>query len=383
MTQSWPLSRQQVLDPNGRPYLSPRVRFFEAGTTTPLVVYADPAFVQAHPDPVVGDGYGRFPRVYLKPGLYAEEMQAPDGSLIWRDDGLGEAVVEPETPEPPVVPDPVAYFGTGDVKWRCDSLPIAGWVRMNGHTIGSGVSGASERASADTRALYLYLWNTFPDPVAGVVGGRGSSAGADFSAGKQIVIPDMRGCAAVGLDDMGNAPSGRIATFVTLNLTPGLVTATVDDAGRIAVGMQIFAPGVPVGTQVIQVSGLTITMSAPAGAGAGTVAARLGAVDGQQPGAFGGLSLVTLLNANLPIALPAGTVAVPEHRHQYVTYGTLVGASAGAGGTPVVNLWKDTVAAETGPEPAQTLDVSQPNPGGGRPVSTLPPARVGTFFMKL
>ncbi|MEI0296549.1 hypothetical protein R1N38_29235, partial [Klebsiella sp. 76637] len=41
--ETWPLSRQQVLDASGRPLLVPSVAFFKAGTTTPLAVYSDPA----------------------------------------------------------------------------------------------------------------------------------------------------------------------------------------------------------------------------------------------------------------------------------------------------------------------------------------------------
>lgn len=379
MTISWPLSRQQVLDPNGKPYLSPRARFFAGSTTTPLVVYADPDYGQPHPDTIVGDANGRFPRVYMKPGLYAELVMAPDGAELWRDDNLGEAVVDVVDPDPPVVLLPAQYFSTGDVKWRCDSLPIPGWVRMNGHTLGNAISGASERADADCKALYLYLWSTFPDTVFGVVGGRGGSAQADFDAGKQIVLPDMRGAAAVGLDDMGNGAAGRIAAFATITLTSGSVTATVDDASRIASGMQIFAANVPTGTTVVQVVGSTVTMSAPAGVGAGTTGARFGAIDSQQPGSFGGTALTAISNANLPVNLPGATVTIPGHQYQYVKYLTL---AAAAGGTDQRNLWKDLDNGVIQTEPEQLI-VEQQNPGGGRPLSTLPPARVGTFFMKL
>lgn len=64
-----------------------------------------------------------------------------------------------------------------------------GWLILNGQTIGSASSGASARASADTEALFLILWN---DTNAEVVGGRGTTAASDFEANKELVLPDTR-----------------------------------------------------------------------------------------------------------------------------------------------------------------------------------------------
>lgn len=73
-----------------------------------------------------------------------------------------------------------------------------GWLLLNGQTIGNALSGASARASNDTEALFLILWN---DTNAEVVGGRGSTAAADFAAGKQLVLPDARKRVLAGLSD--------------------------------------------------------------------------------------------------------------------------------------------------------------------------------------
>lgn len=69
-----------------------------------------------------------------------------------------------------------------------DSAP-EGWLLLNGQTIGNASSGASARASNDTEALFLILWN---DTNAEVVGGRGDTAAADFAANKELVLPDAR-----------------------------------------------------------------------------------------------------------------------------------------------------------------------------------------------
>lgn len=78
----------------------------------------------------------------------------------------------------------------------------SGWIFLNGSTIGSEFSGA-DRANSDTVDLYSLLWNSLTNDYAPVSGGRGSSAGADFSANKPITIPDARGRVIVGKQDSG------------------------------------------------------------------------------------------------------------------------------------------------------------------------------------
>jgi hypothetical protein len=62
--------------------------------------------------------------------------------------------------------------------------------------------------TADTSALFLYLWGA--DANLAVSGGRGGSAAADYAANKTIALPDWRGRALAGLDDMGNSAAGRL-----------------------------------------------------------------------------------------------------------------------------------------------------------------------------
>lgn len=97
----------------------------------------------------------------------------------------------------------------------------SGWVRVNGRTIGSAASGATERANADTEDLYTLLWNNYSDSVCAVSSGRGASAAADFAANKTIALPDLRGRSFFGLDDMGNSAASRLGTVVTSATTNG------------------------------------------------------------------------------------------------------------------------------------------------------------------
>lgn len=386
--ESWPKSRQQILDASGRPLLVPSVAFFKAGTTTPLAVYSDAALTKPLAQPVKADGTGRFPRIYLPTALYAEQVTGPYGNLLWFDDGLG--TVPPTTGgdgEGGTV-DLTAIAATGDVKWRMDAGIMPGWVRMNGRTLGGAGSGATELASATASAAFAYLWNTFPDTVASVVGGRGTSAASDFSAGKQIVIPTMQGLIQAGLDDMGSSPAGRLQTITDLTLTAGSATATVFNSARLAIGMTVIATGISAGTTITDINGTTITLSQAASAGStGTVSgARFSALgDAQLPGQIGGDALTGLSNKNLPATLPGGSVTVDYPAHSYITHETLAAASlsSATGSVTVSNLQQGLANANTGVPAAKTFGVSQPNPGGGLPFSNLPPTRLGTFYLKL
>jgi microcystin-dependent protein len=75
-----------------------------------------------------------------------------------------------------------------------------GWVRLSGLTIGSSTSGSTERANDDCEDLFKLLWNDCTDTECPVVGGRGVSADADWSANKQITLWDCRNEVLAGLD---------------------------------------------------------------------------------------------------------------------------------------------------------------------------------------
>ena len=76
----------------------------------------------------------------------------------------------------------------------------SGWVRANGRTIGSVTSGGTERANADSEALFLYLWAA--DASLSVSGGRGANAADDW--GKQEIALLTGGEGNRRLDGMGN-----------------------------------------------------------------------------------------------------------------------------------------------------------------------------------
>ena len=83
-------------------------------------------------------------------------------------------------------------------------------MRLNGRTIGSATSGATERANTDTQALFEYLWQN--DSALAVSTGRGASSSADWAANKTIALPDGRGRVLAALDDMGSTAAGRLTS---------------------------------------------------------------------------------------------------------------------------------------------------------------------------
>jgi len=385
MTISWPLSRQQVLDANGRPYLPAYANFFAGGTTDPLTVYADADLTVPLPQPVVADGTGRFPRVYLPAGLYAEQVLGPYGDVLWRDDDLGEPV--PSTGgEPAPTVDPNGVASTGDVKWRMDAAILPGWVRMNGRTIGAQGSGATEFADASAAALFAFLWTTFPEGIVSVVGGRGTSAAADFSAGKQITIPTMQGLVAAGLDDMGSSPAGKLQTITNVALTAGSATAQVADPSRLTIGMVLIGVGISASTTIIDIVGSTITLSQPAAAGStGTIVGRFSLMgDAQMPGQVSGDAITGLLPQMLPKITPSGTIdPILDHQHQVNFNFQQAYAAGGQGAVGSVGQPASNQNGQTQPAGAQTLAFHGTPFGGGQAHPNLQPTRLGTFFMKV
>lgn len=95
----------------------------------------------------------------------------------------------------------------------------AGWVRANGRTIGDASSSATERADDDTAYLFALLWAYYSNTVCPVSGGRGASSAADYAAHKTIGLPDLRGRAMFGLDDMGNSAASVLTASTIVGPT--------------------------------------------------------------------------------------------------------------------------------------------------------------------
>lgn len=183
---------------------------YQPGTTTCAAIFSDFALTAALPCPIVLNTAGRIPSIYAADGSVRLRILNSLNVLQYDQDNVAIVTAAAtsgggSTP----IPDSTQIFGTRDLKIRFDDQPITGYVRMNGRTIGSATSGATERANADTQPMYSQLWS-FAN--VSVVAGKGASAAADWAANKQLVLPDMSGHMLGGVDDMGAGPANRITS---------------------------------------------------------------------------------------------------------------------------------------------------------------------------
>lgn len=183
--------------------------FFDPSTTTPRTVYTDSALSVPHTHPVEADAYGKWPAVYLPAGEYRYRLTTSAGVTIIDFDGI---LPSEQVDTDPDAVDADKLLSTGDIIFQLKAGTRTGFVRCNGRTIGNAASGGSERANADTEDLFTYLWDNLSDTICPVSTGRGASAAADYAANKTIGLPDMRGRAPFGLDDMGNSAGSIIAS---------------------------------------------------------------------------------------------------------------------------------------------------------------------------
>lgn len=235
MTIMVPQSGIPWIDPCGDPYAGAKAYFYLAGTTTPKTVYTGADKGLPHDSPVVANGSGMFPAIFVDGDDYRLRIETASGATIWDVDGISVPQI---TTGGGGGDTPVQFlFQTGDFKDRHGTGSHAGWVRANGQTIGAAASGATERANSDCQALFEYLWNA--DSTLAVSGGRGGNATSDWAANKRIALPDHRLRAAIGMASMGAAASTIIPASIfdgsengdTLGATVGVgsVTLTVNE----------------------------------------------------------------------------------------------------------------------------------------------------------
>lgn len=313
----------QSVDVNGIPLRNSVLTVYQGGTLTLANCFQDIGLAIPAQNPMTADFTGRLPVFYVADGVYRVRLVDEFGVEVFdlaqvasigasSSGGGGSAV------------DPTTIFQTGDPIWLPINNTRTGWVRMNGRTIGSATSGASERANADCQPLYLYLWATFTDALCPVSGGRGVSAAADWAANKPIGLLDMRGSAPFGLDTMGNAAAG-VLTQANLGADPTVAATAIGEQSHL------------------------------------------------------------LATSELPTVTPAGTIAVAAHAHALHVDANVQGGggltSSITGSTPAGNGKAISVGATDNTTATATF-TGTPFGSGARH-NTVPPGRVGTWFQKL
>jgi microcystin-dependent protein len=206
--------------------------------------------------------------VSLKHAFNSPKGDGPDASVVrpsnWNAEHAltltGPAVLgKPGAGNGPAVEMPAGAFGqqvlaaadqnafngitgalpTGAMMMFCGGLAsITGWVRANGLTISSLAGAGTERHTADCKPLFVHLYNSFPDTVCPVSGGRSGNAVNDFVANKTLRLPDLRGKQFTGDDVMGNA-AANVNPGGTLGVTGGAPTHAIAQANLPAVAIPI------------------------------------------------------------------------------------------------------------------------------------------------
>lgn len=320
-----PYSLSQQLDQYGKPLSGCKLYVIKAGTTsTPQNAFQDSALTLPLPNPIICDSAGRLPQFFLADGSIKVRLTSSAGVnqavadnilVIGPSGGAGTGAG---------TIDATTILATGDVKSRYGTGILAGFVRLNGRTIGSATSGATERANADSQALFEYLWAT--DTSLIVSAGRGASANADWVANKTLTLPDGRGRVLAGLDDMGSVSSGRL-TSTYYGVSPTVL------------------------------------------------------------GAVGGSQTQQILQAQLPAVAPTftGNTAgiTVNSAPTNITQGLFAVNSFSGGGTSITYFQANPVSSQVTSTGSFTPSGSISPLGSGSPLATLPPSLLITNYMKL
>lgn len=133
------------------------------------------------------------------------------------------------------------FAQTGQVAQFFQKIAPVGWVWVNGGTIGSASSGATNRANSDCHDLFIHIWNNAEDAECPVLGGRGFSAEDDWSAHRQITLPDSRdrfsrAWGATSIDpsrELGSVQADQMQGFKTVDTVYTVGTPGAGGSGAI------------------------------------------------------------------------------------------------------------------------------------------------------
>lgn len=179
---------QFEVDQNGVPLGGSQLFFYATGTNTLQATYQDVTLLTPNTNPVIADANGRFGNIWLIPATAykvqlwtAPTTDDPTGSQIWSFDPVGPASGGTPTNVVGIIGEVRAFAGPSG------SVP-AQWYLCYGQAV--------------DRTTYASLF-----AVIGTVWGIGNGS-TTFN------LPDLRGRALLGVDDMGGTPANRITSGV-------------------------------------------------------------------------------------------------------------------------------------------------------------------------
>lgn len=170
---------------SGAPLAGAQLFFYQTGTTTPVTVYQDKDRTVAHTNPVVASSDGSWPVIYLPDGMSKVVLKNAAGVTVRTADPIGEIAAAPS----------VTSIPTGAY------LPYGGTTAPTGFLLCDG--------TAVSRTTYADLF-----AVIGTSYGTGDGA-TTFN------VPDLRGRAPFGRDNMGGLDATRIPSAITGRLSIG------------------------------------------------------------------------------------------------------------------------------------------------------------------
>jgi hypothetical protein len=148
------------------------------------------------------------------------------------------------------------YLPTGTVLegyWG-DTAP-AGFVMLDGRTIGDASSGATNRANDDCEDLFTLLWNKTANAQCAVSGGRGASAALDWAAHKTLTLPNHSGRVMVGRDNLSGSSAGVASPSGIASTTRAATGGSATETAGVSVSGTVTVGGSATGT--LSVSGTT------------------------------------------------------------------------------------------------------------------------------
>lgn len=192
-----------------------------------------------------------------------------------------------------------------------------------------------------------------------------AAIGTAFGAGDGTTtfnVPDLRGRAVAGKDDMGGSSAGRLNISTTGNTTNANATISgIPSTAALAIGMKVIGAGIPAGATISTIpSGSSITISANATATATGVGLRFGVVDGATIGDAGGSQAHQLVTAQMP-------------SHVHNTYNQTSGGILNNGATTYVG------SAGNSNDTTQTATIAS---GGGQAHPNVQPTMILNYLIK-
>lgn len=181
-------------DNNGVPLAGASLFFFQTGTNTPQATFADVALTTPNANPVIADGNGRFGTIFLSPSsAYKVQLVNSVGTQIWTEDPVGPGAGGGATATAGIIGEVRFFAGPAS------AIPSQ-WYLCFGQLV--------------SRTTFASLF-----AVIGTTWGAGDGS-------TTFALPDLRGKAMFGVDNMGGTPANIVTAGVS-----GIAGATLGAVG--------------------------------------------------------------------------------------------------------------------------------------------------------